>query len=275
MTAPLLKWVGGKRQVLDHIVPALPRSIGRYFEPFAGGLAVYLALREINRAVGLNAVLADVNQELVDFYRAVRASPAAVHASYASMFETYKVEPECVYYSIRDDMPLAMSSEAARAARTLFLNKHGFNGVYRVNAAGGFNVPWGKRKAVAIELAEFTTFAKALRSADLSSEDFEAVLEEADENDFAFLDPPYDGTFDSYTATGFDAADQVRLARVCVELDDRGARFMLTNSDTPRVRDLYARFDIRPLFEARAVNADPTNRGKVACLLIRNYKDGV
>jgi DNA adenine methylase len=271
---PFLKWAGGKSQLLGqfrHLLP--PRgSYRRYFEPFLGSAALFFHLRpEV-------AFLSDVNEEIVDCYRAVRGHVEAVIRALAR----HRYEPEH-YYSVREESPHELVLPA-RAARTIYLNKTGFNGLYRVNSAGRFNVPIGRYtnpgfKSPAL-FATLRVCSGALAAASIGSGDFERRLRRAREGDFVYLDPPYapvsaTSDFTSYAAGGFGWSEQERLARVCRELWARGVRVMLSNSDVPSIRELYEAFGfrIRLVEAARSINSRATRRGKVREVVVRNYDE--
>jgi len=265
---PFLKWAGGKQQLLEQFEPLLParRSYRRYVEPFLGGGAVFFEVRpEV-------ALLADVNDEIIDCYRAVRSCPEDVIEALAK----HEFSPED-YYRVRAARPQSL---AARAARTIYLNKTGFNGLYRVNSAGGFNVPIGRYANPGFRsprlLATLRACSAALAGALLVADDFDRVLAQGGKGDFVYLDPPYapvseTADFTSYAAGGFGWGDQERLAAAFAALSARGAKVMLSNSDTPAVRALYARFRIDTVRAARSINSKGTRRGHVGEVVVRNY----
>jgi DNA adenine methylase len=270
---PFLKWAGGKTQLLAQFQALLPPrdSYGRYVEPFLGSGALFFHLRP---AV---AVLSDVNEELVACYRAVKGCPEDV------IRELEKHEYDAKrYYEVRE---AGIPGELARAAaRTIYLNKTGYNGLYRVNAAGRFNVPMGRYanpgfKSSAL-FATLRACSGALRTAKIDAGDFEKRLRRAGDGDFVYLDPPYapvSGTsdFTSYVPGGFGWSEQERLARVCRAVWARGARIMLSNSDAPAVWSLYEDlgFRIHVVQAARNINSRATRRGKVREVVARNYDD--
>jgi DNA adenine methylase len=265
---PFLKWVGGKGQLLGQMGPLLPPRYGRYFEPFVGGAALFFSLRPPR------ATLTDVNAELVDCYRAVREHVEdVIHA-----LDQHRYEEEH-YYAVRAKDP-AVLSLAARAARTIFLNKTGFNGLYRVNRSGRFNVPFGRYVNPGFRhpdsLANLRACARALRDVTIEVRDFTDVLRRARAGDFVYFDPPYvpvstTSDFTSYVPGGFGADDQARLAGVFAKLAAKGVHVMLSNSDTPEVRALYARFRIDRVLASRSVNSNVTRRGKVGEVVVRSF----
>lgn len=270
---PFLKWAGGKTQLLGQFQTLLPprASWRRYVEPFLGSAALFFHLRPSV------ALLSDVNEELVGCYRAVKSCPEDVIRE----LEKHEYDTKR-YYEVRD---AGVPREPARAAaRTIYLNKTGFNGLYRVNASGRFNVPMGRYTNPGFKSASlFETLracSNALRAARLDVGDFEKRLRRAGDGDFVYLDPPYapvseTSDFTSYVPGGFGWDAQERLARACRELWDRGARIMLSNSETPAVRRLYEDlgFRIDVVQAARSINSRATKRGKVREVVARNYDD--
>lgn len=262
---PFLKWVGGKSQLLDQLRPLLPPMFGRYFEPFVGGAALFFAIRPPR------ATLSDVNEELIDCYRAIRDDVDGVlDALVAHRYERDH------YYEVRDIDPKSLSL-VERAARTIFLNKTGFNGLYRVNRAGKFNVPFGRHANPSFADEEnLRSCALALRGVELLVRDFRAVLGGASRGDFVYFDPPYvpvseTADFTSYAAGGFSMRAQEELADVFRRLTEKGVYAMLSNSGAPLVRELYAGFAIDDVYAARNVNSNAAKRGKVVEVVVRNY----
>jgi DNA adenine methylase len=266
---PFLKWAGGKGQLLEQFRPLFPeRTFGRYFEPFVGSAAVFFALRP------RDAVLTDVNRELIDCYCAVRNHVDEV----IDALRSHKYEEE-YYYRVRDRDPAELSLPE-RAARTIFLNKTGYNGLYRVNKKGRFNVPFGRYTnpgfAHPDRLDNMRTCARALRSVTLDVHDFAEVAKHARAGDFVYFDPPYvpassTADFTSYVPGGFGWEEQKRLAEVFCELSRKGALAMLSNSDTPAVRKLYRGFRVDTVLASRNINSRGDKRGKVGEVVVRNY----
>jgi len=262
---PFLKWAGGKGQLLDQLRPLLPGRFRRYFEPFAGGAALFFALRPPR------ALLADVNEELIDCYLATRDHVDGVIEALGH----YRYGAEDYYRARavdRTTLPLA-----ERAARTIYLNKTGYNGLYRVNRAGKFNVPMGRyTNPLLCDAGNLRACSTALQGVDLRVDDFEDVASRARTNDFVYFDPPYvpvsdSADFTSYVPGGFGAAQQRRLAAVFAGLARRGVYAMLSNSDTPTVRELYRGFRIDPVLAARFINSRGNKRGKVGEVVVSNF----
>lgn len=252
---PILKWAGGKTQMLSELLPKVPTSYGRYIEPFFGGGAMFFALQPEN------AVIADSNPELINMYRQVADHVDEV-ISYLEKYEnTYDM-----FYSVRGQDWLSLP-KAEAAARTIFLNKTCFNGLYRVNKKGQFNVPYGKYKNPKIcDREGLRAASKALKKADIVCGDYFLVLEHyAQPGDFVFLDPPYlpvseYSDFKRYTKEQFYEEDHIELAKMVMRLHDRGCHIILTNSNHPLVHELYAPFTIDVIQTKRHISCNGNTR---------------
>lgn len=273
LVRPFVKWVGGKRQLLSEIERYLPVRISRYYEPFVGGGAVLFHLQP------RRAVINDSNEELVNLYEVISNAPNEL----ISDLKRHKNE-EDYFYEIRgldrDKSVYAELNNIQRASRILFLNKTCYNGLFRVNSSGEFNSPFGRYKNPNI-VNEVTIRAVSnyLSANDIQilNTDYEKSLANIRKGSFVYFDPPYDpvsnsANFTGYTKGGFDQEEQERLKSVCDWLDSKGVRFMLSNSATDFIRDLYARYYLVIVHAARAVNSNPSERGKITELLIRNYE---
>lgn len=263
--APLFKWAGGKRWLVPICGPAihayLARSGGRYIEPFMGGAALALWLGEAG------ALLGDIERPLVDAYRAVADDPTAV-ARELARFARAGTDRDA-YEKTRACQP---RSAARRAARLLYLNRLAFNGLYRVNQAGRFNVPFGRYPKPSFPtLQQLEQTAVALAPARLHVGDFEALVAGAGEGDVVFGDPPYPGGFHAYSGTAFDLADHQRLARALQAAARRGAAVVATNADTDDLRAWYAWAQIVPTVEARAISCKGAARQPARCLLVTTH----
>ncbi|WP_096200788.1 DNA adenine methylase [Bacillus sp. FJAT-45350] len=275
---PFLKWAGGKRQLLPVLRQYLPEDYNRYFEPFigAGALLFDIAPKE--------AYINDVNQELVNVYQTIRDD---VHKliTYLEIHAEKHGQDENYYYIVREwdrNGTIENISLTERAARVLYLNKTCFNGLYRVNSKGQYNVPKGSYKNPNIVNSDvLLTVHDYLNknNVTITNEDFaKTVLEEAKKGDLVYFDPPYDpvsttSSFTSYSQTGFGKEEQVRLKDVFVELADRGCYVMLSNSYTDFIRDLYgqANFEAIPVKATRSINSKATSRGKIDEAVILSY----
>lgn len=269
---PFLKWVGGKSKLLGQLLPMLPPGVEqmRHVEPFSGGAAMFFA-RAPQRAV-----LADFNRSLVDTYLAVRDDVDSVIGELELLSMAHASGS---YYGVRDRYNGGKAlPRAERAAMFIYLNKTCFNGLHRVNRRGDFNVPEGRYKNPRIlDESGLRAASRALAGADVRHAGFEDMLEYVRPGDFVYLDPPYEpvsqtASFTAYAAgDGFSRADQTRLRDVFAELDRRGAKLMLSNSDVPFIRELYGKWRIDTVAAPRAINCDARGRGLVSEVLVRNY----
>jgi DNA adenine methylase len=261
---PFLKWAGGKRQLLRSLLPyAPPPGPARYFEPFVGGGALFFALRP------KGAVLADVNTRLIRAYKGVRTSVDEV----IRLLKSYPHD-RAFFYEFRQ-AKIDDGTDAEVAAWFIYLNKTGYNGLYRVNRENRFNVPFGRyENPVICDEPTLRDCSAALADAELHVDDFEAVVEKARCGDFVYFDPPYvplstTSSFTSYTSGGFGDAEQARLRDTARRLKERGVRVLLSNSSAPLVRKLYADgFEIIEVSATRFVNSKANARGAIAELLI-------
>lgn len=266
--APIIKWVGGKTKLLPELLARKPEHFGRYYEPFCGGAAMFF------RIAPERAVLSDSNTDLIGLYRAVAKDVSAVIKRLEAHREAHDQDH---YYGTRArwNDPDASWSAYDRAAAFIYLNKTCFNGLWRVNRAGGFNVPIGRYSDPPICVPESLRAAQAaLSRARLSCGDYLTAVADAERGDFLYFDPPYDpvtptANFTSYTAGAFGRDEQRALAEKARELVARGCRVMLSNSDTPFVRSLYrGAFRIDRVKCARAINSNASRRGEVDEVII-------
>ncbi len=264
---PPVKWAGGKTGLIPQFEPLFPKKeFTLYAEPFVGGGAVFFHL------LPSKSILIDSNEELINFYLVVRDNLEELLTD----LKNHKNRKEH-YYSIRALDPQALSP-VERASRFLYLNKTAYNGLWRVNSQGKHNVPFGRYKNPKIvDEVNLRLVSEALRAADVLCDDFSRVLDFARAGTFVYLDPPYyplsdTANFTGYTADAFGAQDQERLAGVFRELDRRGCLVMLSNSDTPFIRQLYSGYDIQVVYARRAINCRADRRGPITELVIRNYQ---
>jgi len=266
---PFIKWAGGKTQLLTNILRELPAKIPTYYEPFMGGAAVFFALAAEGRIQ--RAVLNDWNKELVETYETVRDEPDALIEALTALKARYTNDAEGTFAQVRASEP---ETKVARAARMIFLNKTCFNGLYRVNRAGKFNVPFGKFKNPGIFDAELLrACSQALHNVEIHNGDFADCVKSARLGDVAYFDPPYvpvsvTANFTSYTAIGFSMADQERLATLFGVLSDRGVHVLLSNADVASVRDLYRDFQIVSVQVKRQINSKADRRGPVGEVIV-------
>ena len=262
---PFVKWAGGKSQLLDELVPRVPDSYGTYYEPFVGGGALFFALSPTR------AVLSDMNEELVNVYVVLRDSVEEV----IDLLKTYPMDKD-FYYRLRAVEPSELSP-VQRACRFIYLNKTCYNGLYRVNSKGRFNVPYGRyRNRTICDEVGLRQASRTLKGVTIMAADFEESVRSATGGDFVYFDPPYhplseSSNFTGYIPDGFGDVEQSRLARVARELSARGVYVMISNSDTEFVRSLYAGFRIERVWARRSINCKQDRRGPVSELIITNY----
>jgi DNA adenine methylase len=268
---PFVKWAGGKSQLLPqfrNLYPE-PRKIHRYLEPFLGSGAVFFNVQALLEPS--HALLWDTNAELIDTFLAVRDE---VDDLIGLLHHHREQHSESNYYEVRTQTPTA---RAARAARLIYLNKTGFNGLYRVNSRGLFNVPFGRHVNPRIFDEDLLRAASAaLQKAKLDARDFRDLSSVARQGDFIYFDPPYQplsktAYFTSYTSGSFGEKDQNDLASLYAELDRRGCLLMLSNSDTPLIRKIYAGFRIHRVSARRTINSNSEKRGPVSEVVVLNY----
>lgn len=269
---PIIKWVGGKQGNLQQIRDRLPEDYNTYYEPFFGGGAVLFGL------IDKPAVVNDINQELINVYYQVKTSPTRVLCALNILDCTHNSssEPKEYYYTVRDLFNLHLGElTPEQAARFIYLNKHCFNGLYRVNKKGEFNVPFnGKVSGESIDSYNFWDVAERLQKVELKCGDFADAVKDATKGDLVFIDSPYapltPTSFVDYTKEGFSYEDHVRLAKLFKGLTDRGVYCMLTNHDTELVRELYKDYNITVVDVRRSINRKgDARKGKE--VIITNY----
>lgn len=261
---PILKWAGGKSGLLPQLVEYFPNRFSRYIEPFFGGGAIFFALDD-----AIPALVNDVNSELTECYEVVRDFPEELMAQLNELSESYS---ESFYYELRSLQP---DSKVQRAARTIFLNKTGFNGLYRQNSQGKFNVPFGKRLKCPklFEKENMLRISSKLRKVTFQNSDFELALAQAGSGDFVYCDPPYEplsltSSFNTYCGDGFDFEEQRRLKQAAEDAHSRGATVAISNSSSPRILELYSQHQVNRVLAKRAINSKGAGRGSVEELLI-------
>lgn len=281
MAKPIIKWVGGKRQLLRQLKESVNRETvgeGTYYEPFIGGGALAFDLAIPGTHIN------DMNEELINLYEVVRDEPEKLISNLAEHERRFAEDPEGWYGFIRGldrTGELRLLDKATQAARTVFLNKTCFNGLYRVNSEGYFNVGLGKSssgKAPEICDAEaISRLSEVLKAFVITQGDYRKAICGAKEGDLVYLDPPYDyepsakSKYVGYQKSGWTREDTEALAAECRRLDAAGVRFVVSNNDTAFVRSLFAGYRLIEVQAARAVNSDGAKRGKVAELIIRNF----
>lgn len=271
---PFVKWAGGKRQIIDKLKKHVPEEFDTYYEPFVGGGALLFELSP------KKAVINDSNKELMNVYSVLCDEDK--FKKMCSVLNSYETShSEEFFYEIRDKdrnkNTFNRLSDYTRAARTIYLNKACFNGLYRVNSKNEFNVPFGKKlKVNTYEGSNLITVSNYLTMNDVKilCVDFEEAVKTAKKGDFVYFDPPYDSdteTFNGYTEDGFGKEEQKRLAKVFKDLDSRGVYVMLSNHNTILVNEQYKDYSIHVIEAKRNINANGKKRGKVEEVIITNY----
>ena len=267
----VVKWAGGKKGLLGELLPLVPASIGRYYEPFAGGAALYFALASETPRRFKRATLADTNADLVALYQALRTDVEGL----IDTLGQYRYEAD-LFYATRELDPDTMAP-VERAARLLFLNKTCFNGLWRVNSKGKFNVPFGRFvNPKIVDPPRLREAAKALRHATCKLGDFAKVTKDAKPGDFVYFDPPYvpvstTANFTAYGKVAFGPPQQERLVAELQRLKALGVKALLSNADTPSTRALYAKFRVRVVHMRRSINSATEKRGLSPELLVDTW----
>ena len=261
--SPFVKWAGGKRQLLPQIKERMPEKYNNYFEPFVGGGAVIFEL------LPANALINDINRALINAYRQICDAPEAfIHAVNKLDTEMWE-DGKKYYYSLREhynDKMMKAEYDVELAALFVFINKHCFNGLYRVNGKGLFNVPYNNSRIASVDERTIMDISKYLQGVTIIDGDFEEACQEAKSGDFVFIDSPYaplnPTSFESYTKEGFDIESHSRLANLYDELTARGCYCMLTNHNTKLINELYGNkgYKIDVVSVKRMINSDASNR---------------
>ena len=269
MVSPILKWVGGKRQLMKEILSVFPRDYRArtYHEPFVGSGAVFFKVKPRKGSIN------DINPRLINFYKVVRENPTEL----IEEARNYLYEKK-TYYKLRGRFNQGNLPEVEEAALFLYLNKTCYNGLYRVNSRGEFNVPFGRYKNPKIvDPNRIHEASRALANIEILNQDFTYVTDLAERGDVCYLDPPYDpvsetADFTSYSRNGFDAQEQIRLRDTCLELDGKEVIFILSNSYTNTIKDLYADegFNLMTVQARRMVNSKSERRGDIKEVIITN-----
>lgn len=270
MVNPVLKWAGGKRTLLPDIVNLFPADYKErtYHEPFIGGGAVFFKIRPITGSIN------DINSRLMNFYRVVKDTPQELILK----ANKYSYD-EKSYYKLRDRFNQTNISTVEQASLLLYLNKTAFNGLYRVNSKGEFNVPFGRYKNPTIAPKNRILMAsKILKNIEIYNEDFSYVLDKANQGDICYLDPPYQpisdtANFTSYSEKGFDFNEQRRLRDLCINLNEKGIFFVLSNSHSQRIEKLYSEvkeFSLITVKAKRVISSKASTRGVINEILVTN-----
>ncbi len=261
--APFIKWAGGKRQLLAQIRERMPESFNNYYEPFVGGGAVIFDL------LPTSAVINDINKALINTYKQICNEPDAFVQSIKGLDEAMWEDGKEYYYYLREhynDKLMKEEFDVELAALFVFINKHCFNGLYRVNGKGLFNVPYNNSRKASCDEDAIKAISEYLKSVTILEGDFQVACQNAKKSDFVFIDSPYaplnPTSFESYTKEGFDIESHKRLADLYDELTARGCYCMLTNHNTELINELYSNkgYKIDVVSVKRMINSDATNR---------------
>ena len=271
--APFVKWAGGKRQLLDRIIERMPQQYNDYYEPFVGGGAVLFALQP------KTAIINDINAALINAYQVIAQKPQAFMDCVKSFDEKIAAGGKEYYYAMREhynDKLMQEEFDIELAALLVFINKHCFNGLYRVNGKGLFNVPYNNSKRASVEAEAILATSCYLKGVTIKQGDFESACVTAKKGDFVFFDSPYaplnPTSFESYTKEGFDVESHERLAKLFDRLTAKGCYSMLTNHNTEFINELYGNKDYKMdvVSVKRMINSDASNR-KGEEIIICNY----
>ncbi|MCI1946537.1 DNA adenine methylase [Clostridium luticellarii] len=271
LVQPFVKWVGGKRQLIKEMSKYIPEGNYKYYEPFVGGGAIFFDLQP------KNAIINDYNSELINTYNVIKNNVEEL----IGYLKTYPNDEEFYYEMRESDRKKEYENwpETKKASRFIYLNKTCYNGLYRVNQAGYFNTPFGRYKnpnivndAVLKAVSEFLNGNNIV----IKSDDYKEVLKGIKKNSFVYLDPPYDpishsSNFTGYTTGGFGKDQQIELKEVCDELNKNKIKFLLSNSNTEFIRNLYDDYNIEIVNANRLINSAASKRGEVEEVLVRNY----
>ena len=268
---PVLKWAGGKRQLLPALLKNIPDKFSTYYEPFIGGAALLISLYSLNRIS--NAVISDTNTDLYNLYKTIRNNPQQLIDELNILrFKNTKDD----YYKARE-LFNSSSNPVKRTAILIYLNRHGYNGLYRVNSRNEFNVPFGKYTNPGMPSPEnIMALSGLLQSCTVMNSDFEIAVKNAVKGDFVYFDPPYmplskTSYFTGYTHSGFNERDQERLSKTFIELSKKGVYVMESNSSTEFIKELYKDFNLVEVDARRNINSVGTKRDPVKELIITNY----
>lgn len=272
---PVVKWPGGKTQCLKYIKELMPATYNIYFEPFFGGGAVLFSLEEDKKAI-----INDINPELINLYRQIKSNPEKIIDALENIDYIHNTsdDPKKYYYTVREYFNSQLGSTSIeQAARFIYLNKHCFNGLYRVNSKGEFNVPFnGKTSGSSFDSDNIYEVSKRLQNVDLLIGDFEAAVSNAASGDLIYFDPPYDyetnDGFVDYSKAGWTREDSIKLKHLCDRLVDCGCYVLVSNNSTTFINELFndTRYSIEEITARRAINRKGNGRGPVPEVIIRS-----
>ena len=269
MAKPFLKWAGGKTQLMEEILSRRPTTYSRYIEPMVGAGAVFFAI-----PLEAPSIISDINSELINAYLQVRDNPEPVIQELRSL-----QQDAASYYLTRSaerSDEFNLWSAPKKAARTIYLNKLGYNGLYRVNKTGFFNVPFGKRTGVDFDNENIRAASAALQNCEILNINYREIKDRIGQDDWVYLDPPYlpineSSNFTKYTPGGFSLEDHRELKKFYDELTMQGTKVLMSNSHSEEVIRMYSEYNISIVFAKRSINSKGHRRGRVPEVLIANY----
>ncbi len=272
-THRFIKWAGGKQQLIEQFEPLFPKEVNTYFEPFVGSGAV--AFYVIQKFKPKKVLLSDTNEELINAFNIVKSDCNKLILNLKEHKHNHMVKGRSYYDEMRS-LDLSKLSKLERAARFIYLNKTCFNGLYRVNSKGKFNVPMGSYKNPDIvQEDKLKKISNILKNVEIKAMPFEKVVDLAKNGDFVYFDPPYyplnKSSFTTYTKNNFLDEEQKRLAEVFDKLTEKGCLCMKSNSDTEFIKGLYKKYNIKTVKARRMINCDATKRGEINEVVIMNY----
>jgi len=268
-TYPIVKWAGGKRQLISEILKNKPKNFKQYFEPFVGGGSLFFSLQADK------AYISDINEELINLYNIVRNNADELIED----LKKHEINKEYFLEIRAADRGESYKkwSNVEKASRFIYLNRTCFNGLYRVNSKGYFNVPYGNYvNPRIVDEANLHNCSCLLKKAQIECSSFTSIVKKVQKNDFVYLDPPYlplhgKPSFTSYTKEGFDIKMHKELKNVCDYINSIGAYFLLSNSNTILIKELYADYEIKQVMASRQINATVSGRTKIPEILVKNY----
>jgi DNA adenine methylase len=273
---PFVKWVGGKARLIPELSKYFPDKYNAYYEPFVGGGALFFSLQP------KVAHISDLNSTLIATYKIIKSDVQslidALNEIQTHYYQLSDIDEKKKYYlSLRDEFNQLHSDDFRKAVLLIFINKTCFNGMYRENSKGGFNVPFGKHdKPKICDADNLKAISKSLTKTEIKCSSYEEITKSAKAGDFVYFDPPYHplnptSSFTSYQAGGFSARDQEKLRDEFKRLSELGCKVMLSNSDAPLINELYADFNINKIYAARSINSKGDGRGKILEVVVTNY----
>lgn len=276
---PFLKWVGGKTKLVPELVEMFPKKFDNYFEPFVGGGALfYEVIQKYN--VGFSKIN-DINKKLIIAYKQIKSNPKELISLLKTIDDEYKKlsleEQEKYFYTIRKKYNEEIIDDKTTASYLIFLNKTCFNGMYRENSKGQYNIPFGDQKNPNIcDKENILAVSKCLENTEITNYSFEKSVEKCKKNDLVYFDPPYypvnaTSSFTGYSKSSFGEIEQKKLKEVFADLANRGCFVMLSNSHTPFIEELYKDFHINYRYAARSINSKGDKRGKIKEVVVTNY----